>query len=98
MATANPAMNEAVYRRAGRADTPTSVMTIRGSVLKTAILVVILLVTAAYTWTQFAEGATSVAYGLTMLAAGLDFGASQVIGIEREKKYLDIAKKRIAQG
>ena len=34
----------------------------------------------------------------TMLAAGLDFGASQVIGIEREKKYLDIAKKRIAEG
>jgi DNA modification methylase len=34
----------------------------------------------------------------TMLAAGLEFGASQVIGIEREKKYLDIAKKRIAEG
>jgi DNA modification methylase len=34
----------------------------------------------------------------TMLCAGLDFGASQVIGIEKEKKYLDIAKKRIAEG
>ena len=34
----------------------------------------------------------------TMLAAGLDFGASQVIGIEQEKKYLDIAKKRIGEG
>ena len=34
----------------------------------------------------------------TMLAAGLDYGASQVIGIEREKKYLDIAEKRIAEG
>lgn len=34
----------------------------------------------------------------TMLAAGLDFGASQVIGIEKEQKYLDIARKRIAEG
>ena len=33
-----------------------------------------------------------------MLAAGLDYGASQVIGIEQEEKYLDIAKKRIAVG
>ena len=32
----------------------------------------------------------------TMLAAGLDFGASQVIGIEKEKKYLRIAEKRIS--
>lgn len=34
----------------------------------------------------------------TMLAAGLDFGASQVIGIEKEKKYLRIAEKRIVEG
>jgi DNA modification methylase len=33
----------------------------------------------------------------TMLAAALDFGASRVVGIEKEKKYLDIAKKRIAR-
>ena len=32
-----------------------------------------------------------------MLAAGLDFGASQVIGIEQEKRYIDIAKKRIVE-
>jgi DNA modification methylase len=31
----------------------------------------------------------------TMLAAGLDYGASKVIGIEKEKKYLEIARKRI---
>jgi DNA modification methylase len=31
----------------------------------------------------------------TMLASGLDHGASKVIGIDREKKYLAIAKKRI---
>jgi DNA modification methylase len=34
----------------------------------------------------------------TMLAAGLDFGASRVIGIEQQKKYIKIAQKRIAKG
>ncbi len=32
----------------------------------------------------------------TMLAAGLDHGASRVLGIEKEKDYLAIAKRRIA--
>ena len=31
----------------------------------------------------------------TMLAAGLDNGASSVIGIERDKKYLGIARRRV---
>jgi uncharacterized YccA/Bax inhibitor family protein len=73
MATANPAMNEAVYRRAGLAATPAQVMTIQGAVLKTALLVLILLVTAAYTWSQAVAGATTVAYGL--LVTGLLGGA-----------------------
>jgi uncharacterized YccA/Bax inhibitor family protein len=64
MATANPAMNEEVYRRAGLAATPTQAMTVQGTVLKTAILVVILLVTAAYTWALAVAGSTTVAYGL----------------------------------
>src|SRR5947209_594305 len=68
MATANPAMSEAVYRRAGLAATPTTVMTVRGAVLKTAVLVVILLVAAGYTWSQAAAGAATVTYGL--LVAG----------------------------
>ena len=33
-----------------------------------------------------------------MLVAGLDFGASKVIGIEQEKKYIKIAEKRIVEG
>ena len=33
----------------------------------------------------------------TMLLAGLDFGASRVIGIEKQKKYLKIAEKRICE-
>jgi len=34
----------------------------------------------------------------TMLVAGLEHGASRVIGIEKEKKYLAIAKRRIVNG
>ena len=34
----------------------------------------------------------------TMLLAGLDHGASRVIGIDWEKKYLAIARRRIAKG
>ena len=34
----------------------------------------------------------------TMLAAGLDHGASKVIGIDQEKKYLGIAKRRVSNG
>jgi SAM-dependent methyltransferase len=34
----------------------------------------------------------------TMLAAGLDHGAARVVGIDREKKYLAIAKHRIIKG
>ncbi len=51
MASANPAMNPAVYRRAGLAESPTQSMTLSGAVLKTAVLVVILLGTATYTYT-----------------------------------------------
>ena len=70
MATANPAMSEAVYRRAGIAETPGQVMTVRGTVVKTAALVVILLVAAAYTWSQVAAGPTPLAYGL-LIAGGI---------------------------
>jgi DNA modification methylase len=33
----------------------------------------------------------------TMLLAGLDYGASKVIGIEQKKKYLKIAEKRLCE-
>ena len=64
MATANPAMTVAAYQRAGRADSPASVMTLSGSVVKTSILVLILLVTAAFTWHEASVGETGVTYGL----------------------------------
>ena len=34
----------------------------------------------------------------TTLAAGLDFGAGRVIGIEKVKKYVRIAEKRVVSG
>jgi site-specific DNA-methyltransferase (adenine-specific) len=34
----------------------------------------------------------------TMLLAGLDHGASRVIGIDRVAKYLRIARKRVEEG
>jgi uncharacterized YccA/Bax inhibitor family protein len=64
MASANPAMNEAVYERAGRADAPTHAMTIQGAVVKTALLVLILLATGLYTWSQVISGPTELTYGL----------------------------------
>lgn len=66
MATANPAMNEAVYQRAGFADSSTSVMTIDGTVLKTAILMVILVAGAVCTWSP-GVSASPAAPGLMML-------------------------------
>jgi hypothetical protein len=32
-----------------------------------------------------------------MLLAGLDFGASKVIGIEKEEKYIRLTEKRLVQ-
>jgi uncharacterized YccA/Bax inhibitor family protein len=52
MPTANPATSEAVYGRAGFADSPAEVMTLKGTIVKTAALVAILLVTAAYAWSK----------------------------------------------
>ena len=34
----------------------------------------------------------------TMLQAGLDCGASKVIGIEKERKYVETARRRIREG
>jgi uncharacterized YccA/Bax inhibitor family protein len=61
-------MNDAVYRWAGRAETATNVMTLPGTVLKTALLLLILLVAAGFTWSRTFAGETGLAYGL--LAAG----------------------------
>jgi uncharacterized YccA/Bax inhibitor family protein len=68
MATANPAMNEAVYQRAGRAYAGTAVMTLEGTVLKTAGLLLVLIAAAGYTWSQAAAG-SPLTYGLLMVGS-----------------------------
>ena len=50
MASANPAVSEAVYRRAGLAPSAAGVMTLQGAVGKTFILLVILIVVAGFAW------------------------------------------------
>jgi uncharacterized YccA/Bax inhibitor family protein len=69
MATGNPAMSMEVYQRAQSVETPSQAMTVPGTVLKTALLLVILLATASYTWSQALAGSTTISYGL--LIAGL---------------------------
>jgi uncharacterized YccA/Bax inhibitor family protein len=74
MATANPAMNEAVYQRAALAGTPAQVMTMQGTVVKTAILVAILVVAAGYTWSQvLPSGAEGGAVTMPAHVVGLLF-------------------------
>ena len=67
MATANPAINDDLFRRAEMAPAATGVMTIQGAVGKTVILVIILLAVAGFAWTQAEAGV--IGYGLLM--AGL---------------------------
>ena len=67
MNTANPAMNEAVYGRAGYAESKVNAMTLGGTVLKTSLLLAILVVAAGFTWGKVASGDAGdmqLAYGL----------------------------------
>ncbi len=70
MPSSNPAMDDAVYGRAGVAEAHTPTMTVSGSALKTSILVVILSVTGGYSWLQAFSGSTTFGYGL-MIAGGI---------------------------
>lgn len=67
MATANPAMNPAVYTRAGLAESPAQVMTVQGAALKTMLLLAFLLVAAVYTWHLAMNGEMGLANGLMAL-------------------------------
>jgi uncharacterized YccA/Bax inhibitor family protein len=66
MATANPAMSDAVYRRAGYAESRSQAMTIGGTALKTAVLIVLLLVTGGIAWSQAAAGPNPISIGLLL--------------------------------
>ncbi|AQQ72160.1 putative membrane protein [Limihaloglobus sulfuriphilus] len=67
--SSNPAMNESVFDRVGRSSSAsTDVMTINGSITKTAILLAIAFITAAFAWDRFypADSAQS-GFGLLII-------------------------------
>jgi uncharacterized YccA/Bax inhibitor family protein len=53
MRTANPALNSKTFRDLPRASDPSRAMTIQGVVNKTFLMLVLVLVPAAWTWNQF---------------------------------------------
>ena len=59
---------------------------------------------ASIPWSELQGGKTSLrvldpmAGSGTMVLAGLDHGASRVIGIDRVAKYLRVARRRIEEG
>ncbi len=54
MRTANPALNDKTFQNIGTA--AADAMTINGTVNKTGIMLLLLIASAAYTWSQFKEG------------------------------------------
>ena len=66
MATANPALNDDIFLANPRSlsGAATDRMTVSGTVLKTSMLLVVLLTTAAFTWTQAKHGETGTLYAL----------------------------------
>ncbi len=75
MATANPVMNEAVYRRAGYESAPGAAMTVQGAVVKTAFFLVLLVIAASYTWSLLLgpQPNEQLAYGLAAGGAIVGF-------------------------
>lgn len=55
MRTANPALNDQVFRDAGQV-AAADAMTINGTVNKTGLMLLLLIASASYTWSQFMEG------------------------------------------
>lgn len=61
MRTANPALSDKTFAAAARAGAPTEAMTVEGTVNKSALLLILVLVPAAYVWTRFfSDGAAAV--------------------------------------
>ena len=63
MATANPAANAAVYQRAMAGSYGTNVMSVQGAAFKTAVLMVILLITGSFSWSQVLSENPTIGYG-----------------------------------
>ena len=59
MATGNPALNESYFETESRVATGAGVMTVQGSVVKTAVLLAIMLAVAGFAWSQILPQGTS---------------------------------------
>jgi len=60
MRTSNPALNDNVFRGAGRAVLAGDSMTVQGTVNKTGMLLLLVLLTAAWTWRMYYTAADSI--------------------------------------
>lgn len=60
MRTSNPAFSDTIYADWAAVDQRGTVMTVQGTVLKTLVLLIILMATATWSWTQAGVGAISM--------------------------------------
>ena len=62
----NPALNSSVFSQVGRA-VGQATMTIQGTVNKTAILLILILLSSSWTWRLFFQGSGAAVKGLMIL-------------------------------
>ena len=77
MRTANPALNEKIFRDAAMAESGVETMTIGGTVNKTAILLFLVVIGAGITWRMFYAAVASFDIGA---AESVEAGAAAAIG------------------
>ncbi len=69
MRTANPALNDKTFQRIGSVES-SNAMTLQGTINKTAIMLLLVITGAAYTWSLFVEGNTG-AMSMWMIGGAL---------------------------
>lgn len=72
--TANPALNDATFRNLPRIASATGEMTIQGTVNKTFLSLILVLLTASWTWSRYFAQESTVAMVLVGSIGGLIFG------------------------
>ncbi len=69
--SSNPALSDKVFQKAAMSYADTESMTIKGTINKTFILLLLIILTASYTWSQFAVGANIMPFIYGGLVGGL---------------------------
>lgn len=67
MQSANPALSTQVFSRFGRPTSQEGVMTTSGTMLKTALLLLLTMLTAGWTWVSFIQGSETFVSGALMV-------------------------------